>query len=154
MGCRGFTVWHGDKVVYTQQWAPGDMHTSRYSDTIMGAMASQIPSVSIVCLAAYWGADERKHQSSASLAFVRARANNEENVRVIEHHQTTSKHIKRCTVYTTIKLTFIGFHILFKSIVFCRCLKSRQSRVFFITPLFLLILRFLAAFQCIASVWS
>ena len=33
----------------------------------MGAIASQITSASIVC----WGADHRKHQSSASLAFMR-----------------------------------------------------------------------------------
>ena len=37
------------------------------SDVIMGAMASQITSLTIV----YSGADQRKHQSSASLAFVR-----------------------------------------------------------------------------------
>ena len=39
----------------------------RYSDVIVGAMASQITSLSIV----YSGADQRKHQNSASLAFVR-----------------------------------------------------------------------------------
>ena len=37
----------------------------------MGAMASQITSLTIVYLAVYLGADQRKHQSSASLAFVR-----------------------------------------------------------------------------------
>ena len=36
----------------------------------MSAMASQITSVSIVCLNVCSGADQRKHQSSASLAFV------------------------------------------------------------------------------------
>ena len=38
-----------------------------YSDVIMSATASQITGVSIVCS----GTDRRKHQSSASLAFVR-----------------------------------------------------------------------------------
>ena len=38
---------------------------------IMGAMASQITGVSIVCSAVCSGADGRKHQSFASLAFVR-----------------------------------------------------------------------------------
>ena len=38
---------------------------------IMGAMVSQITSHMIVCSAVYPGANERKHQSSASLAFVR-----------------------------------------------------------------------------------
>ena len=42
-----------------------------YNDVKMNAMASQITSVSIVCLTVYSGADQRKHQSSASLAFVR-----------------------------------------------------------------------------------
>ena len=37
----------------------------------MSAMASQITSVSIVCSTVYAGANQRKHQSSASLAFVR-----------------------------------------------------------------------------------
>ena len=38
---------------------------------MMGAMASQITSLTIVYSAIYSGADQRKHQSSASLAFVR-----------------------------------------------------------------------------------
>ena len=37
----------------------------------MGAMASQITSLTIVYSTIYSGADQRKHQSSASLAFVR-----------------------------------------------------------------------------------
>ena len=36
----------------------------------MGAMASQITSLTIVYSTIYWGADQRKHQSSATLAFV------------------------------------------------------------------------------------
>ena len=42
-----------------------------YSDVIMGAMASQITDASIVYSTIYLDADQRKHQSSASLAFVR-----------------------------------------------------------------------------------
>ena len=42
-----------------------------YNDVIMSAMASQITSLTIVCSTVYSGADQRKHQSSASLAFVR-----------------------------------------------------------------------------------
>ena len=41
------------------------------SDVIMGAMASQITSLTIVYSTVYSGPDQRKHQSSASLAFVR-----------------------------------------------------------------------------------
>ena len=44
---------------------------THYSDIIMGAIASQITSLTIVYSTFYSGADQRKHQSSASLAFVR-----------------------------------------------------------------------------------
>ena len=46
----------------------GNVH---YSDVIMSAMASQITDVLIVCLNVCSVADQRKHQSSMSLAFVR-----------------------------------------------------------------------------------
>ena len=47
---------------------PYDIH---YNDAIMGAMASQITSLAIVYSNIYSGADQRKHQSPASLALVR-----------------------------------------------------------------------------------
>ena len=57
------------------------------SDDLMSKMASQITSVSIVYLTVCSGQDQRKHQSSASLAFVRGHrwvppqsASNAENV--------------------------------------------------------------------------
>ena len=68
-------------VLFTTEWIPtripslwllysalGDIH---YSDVVMSAMASQITSVSIVCSTVCSDANQRKHQSSASLAFVR-----------------------------------------------------------------------------------
>ena len=42
-----------------------------YGDVIMGVIASQITSLTIVYSSVYSDADQRKHQSSASLAFVR-----------------------------------------------------------------------------------
>ena len=42
-----------------------------YTDVIMSAMASQITSLMIGCSTVYSGVDPRKHQSSASLSFVR-----------------------------------------------------------------------------------
>ena len=42
-----------------------------YSDVIMSTMASQITSASIVYTTVCSGSDQRKHQSSAPLAFVR-----------------------------------------------------------------------------------
>ena len=44
---------------------------THYSDVIMGTIASQITSLTTVFSAVYSDADQRKHQSSASLAFVR-----------------------------------------------------------------------------------
>ena len=48
----------------------GQSHHSHYSDVIMGAVASQITSFTIVCSTVYSGADQRGRQSSTSLAFV------------------------------------------------------------------------------------
>ena len=48
-----------------------DFCTERCNDAIMSAMASQITSLTIVYSTVYSGADQIKHQSSASLAFVR-----------------------------------------------------------------------------------
>ena len=42
-----------------------------YNDVIMTTIASQITSLTVVSSIVYSGADQRKHQSSASLAFVR-----------------------------------------------------------------------------------
>ena len=42
-----------------------------YSDVIVGAMVSQITNLTIAYLTVYSGANQSKHQSSASLAFVR-----------------------------------------------------------------------------------
>ena len=49
-------------------WLAGGTH---YYDAIMGAIASQITSLTIVYSTVYSDADQSKHQSSASLAFVR-----------------------------------------------------------------------------------
>ena len=49
------------------QWSP----KGHYSDAIMNAMASQIISLTIVYSTVYSVADQRKHQSCESLAFVR-----------------------------------------------------------------------------------
>ena len=43
---------------------------NHYIDVIMTTMASQITSLTVVYSIFYSGADQRKHQSSASLAFV------------------------------------------------------------------------------------
>ena len=66
--------------LYTFKWGmspsrplPGPLHVSwyHYGDVIMDAIASQITSLTIIYSIVYSDADQRKHQSSASLAFVR-----------------------------------------------------------------------------------
>ena len=62
---------HGDA-----HWSPSKFVTLwscflHYRDVIMSAISTQITGVSIVCAIVCLGADQRKHQSSASLAFVR-----------------------------------------------------------------------------------
>ena len=57
--------------MYTEIWGVLSRFSHHYSEVIMRAMASQITGVSIVCSAVCSGPDQRKHQSSASLAFVK-----------------------------------------------------------------------------------
>ena len=56
-------------IGYTRGDARSDFH---YNDVTMGAIASEITSLAIVYSTVYSDTDQRKHQSSASLAFVRA----------------------------------------------------------------------------------
>ena len=53
------------------QHSANQLGTGHYTGVIMGANASQITSLTIVYSTVYSDADQRKHQSSASLAFVR-----------------------------------------------------------------------------------
>ena len=60
-------ILHQPRVSHHSWW----IFKNHYSDVIMGTIASQIASVSIDYLSVSTGTDQRKHQSSASLAFVR-----------------------------------------------------------------------------------
>ena len=59
------------RVPWSHGWLPLYIFMEHYNDVIMGAMASQITSRSIVYWTVYSGTDQRTHQSSASLVFVR-----------------------------------------------------------------------------------
>ena len=69
-------------------------HKSHYSDVIISTMASQITKLTIVYSIVYSGTDQRKHRSSASLAFVTGvtgefpaqMASNTENVSIWWRH--------------------------------------------------------------------
>ena len=64
----GLGIWSIDRQRIT--WCLCEMAYSHYNDVIMSAMASQITSFTIVNSTFYSSADLRKHQNSASLAFV------------------------------------------------------------------------------------
>ena len=64
--CLSTELWsvpHYPRMCFLSIW--------HYNDVIMGAMASQITSLTIVYSTVYSGVDQRKHQRPASLAFVR-----------------------------------------------------------------------------------
>ena len=68
--CMNSTLRIGSCMVDSISTIPS-CNCDHYYDVIMDAMPSQITSLTIVCSAVYSDADQRKHQSSASLAFVR-----------------------------------------------------------------------------------
>ena len=61
------------RVIYLfdATWPRHFLSQSQYNDVIMSLFASQITSLTIVYSTVYSDADQRKHQSAASLAFVR-----------------------------------------------------------------------------------
>ena len=62
----------GSRYSYIRQQSPFwyAKHDHHYNNVIMGAAASQITSLTVVYPTVHSGADQRKHQSSASLVFV------------------------------------------------------------------------------------
>ena len=98
--CRGRLNWKRGNtfacfIVY--------LYTSwdHYNDVMMSVLASPIIGVSIVYSTLCSGVDQRKHQSSASLAFVRGihrwpsqRANNAKNVSIWWRHHGRRKCLK------------------------------------------------------------
>ena len=93
-----------------------DSFNIHYNDVIMGAMASQITSLTIVHSTVYSGADQRKHQSSASLAncagnstvtgeFPAQMASNAENVSIWwRHHGWHDATVQtKISIFTTFK---------------------------------------------------
>ena len=88
----------GPSKSWSWQWKSSQDFNYHYSDVIMGAMASQITSLTIVYWTVYSEADQRKHQSSASLAFVRGihrwptqMASSAENVSIWWRHHGAHK---------------------------------------------------------------
>ena len=67
----GNTNIEGFLVKFQEALQHGNHLSIQYGDVIMGLIASQITSLTIVYSSVYSNADQRKHPSSASLAFVR-----------------------------------------------------------------------------------
>ena len=65
-----WSIWDRNCLKPTGTWTPSSSLTIHYDDVIMGAIASLITSLTIVYSTVYSGADQSKHQSSTSLAFV------------------------------------------------------------------------------------
>ena len=90
VGIRNSVGFQHNENLRCHRWRQLWYH-NHYNDVILGAIASQITSLTIVFLTVYSDADQRKHQSSASLAFVwgihRAQmASNAENVSIWSRH--------------------------------------------------------------------
>ena len=70
-----FLIELADMDMDTTLWSlcafPCPMENEHYNEVIMGTIASQINSLTIIYSIVYSDADQRKHQSSTSLAFVR-----------------------------------------------------------------------------------
>ena len=79
---------------------PDMVWRSGYSDVIMSTMASQFIGFSIVYSIVCSGADQRKHQSSASLAFVRGiyRWPAQGASKIFAFDDVTMWHLKGCAV--------------------------------------------------------
>ena len=63
-----YKTFHSLKCIWRHRLRNGGHH---YDDVIMTMLASQITSLTVVYSIVYSGVNQRKHQSSASLAFVR-----------------------------------------------------------------------------------
>ena len=63
-----FEIYHEKRLGL---WNLNVLISQHYNDVIMSEVASQITSFTIAYSSIYSGTDQRKHQSSASLAFVR-----------------------------------------------------------------------------------
>ena len=68
--CQYWKLWQLQRLPFCHWVRCRDTFSQYYYDVIMGAITSQITSLTIVYSTVYSGADQRKHQSSASLAFV------------------------------------------------------------------------------------
>ena len=105
---------------------------NHYDDVIMTMLASQITSLAVVYSIVYSGVDQRKHQSSASLAFVRKMASYAENISIWWRHHDPSMRdgapphawpkLDQCIVCVSINMALVSMD------TFSTCLKSTAKK--------------------------
>ena len=64
------SFWSMPIFIYSRSFSKASFSYIHYDDVIMTTMAAQITSLTVVYSTVYSDANQRKHQSSASLAFV------------------------------------------------------------------------------------
>ena len=118
--CPHLTLVHLDEAHSIHPLVKGNITASmctkstHYDDVIMGAMASQITSLTIVYSTVYSGADQGKHQSSAGTGeFPAQMASNAENVSIWWRHHASTDH--RCSASYAIILQFWYIIMLIKT---------------------------------------
>ena len=123
---------HWCVIAFLWGWGVYSHKTSHYDDVIMGTIASQITSLTIVYSALYSGADQSKHQSSASLAFVwrihRGPVNSPHKWPVTRKMSPFDDVIMAYQYFTTGWTTFAFIHVVWKMhtavwcfVLFCCC---------------------------------
>ena len=116
-----------------QSWLDLQVHIlTHYDDVIMSAMASQITSLTIVYSIVYSGADQWKHQSSASLAFVPHKW----PVRRKMFPFDESSCIYDYGYIDTLILTCYGFIIYIYIDISIYMYLNRYEQIFILTPVF------------------
>ena len=94
-----------------------------YSDVMMSVMASQVTVDPMVCTTVCSGADERKHQSSASLAFVQGIHRSRENVSIWWRYHVIPLFYQSSVILLTIikQIRHIALKEWFTTLVLCCC---------------------------------
>ena len=108
-------IWDGENR--TTKLAPCCSQNINDNDVIMGVMATENTSLTIVYSTVYWGAYQRKHQTSASLAFVQGihrwpvnsphkwpvtrKMSSFDDVIMMKYRTTNGPHVSGNTIYYT-----------------------------------------------------
>ena len=107
------------------------IHILYNCDVIMGAMASLITSLTSVYSTVHCGADQRKHQSSVSLAFVRGlhrRPVNSPYKWLVTQKMFPFDDVIATSENTPLLQDFSQWRVRFKWKLYCHCMKNLRQR--------------------------